>query len=101
MGVFLSLKGDFSLKGLATAEDTYSVGAGEGRGQLDVAFYIYKGREDYIVILVQELDGGAEGVGAGSQRMAIEIEDGHRDGGARVFTIAIIWFDSWLNNNVL
>ena len=101
MGIFLCLQGDFSLEGLATAEDTYSVGAREGRGQLDVAFYIYKGREYDSAILIQQLDGGAEGVGAGRQRMAIEIEDGHRDGGAGVFTIAIIWIDSWLNNNFL
>ena len=55
------LQGDFSLESLATAEDVDGVGAGETSRQLDVAFYIYKGREDNIAILIYKLDGRAEG----------------------------------------
>ena len=91
----LKLQGDFSYEGLAAAEELDGVGASEGRGQLDVAFYIYKGREYDSAILIQQLDGGAEGVGAGRQRMAVEIEDGHRDGGAGQVAISITGIKYW------
>lgn len=65
------LQGDFSLEGLAAAEDLDGIGAGEGGGELDVAFYIYKCREHDIVVLIQQLDGGADCARACRQRVTI------------------------------
>lgn len=54
------LQGDFSLESLVAADELDGVGAGEGRGQFDVAFYIYKCREYDSAVLIQQLNGGAE-----------------------------------------
>ena len=65
------LQGDFSLEGLAITEDLDGVGAGEGGGKVNVALYIYKGREHDIVIFIQQLDGGAGCARAGRQCVTI------------------------------
>lgn len=67
------LQGDFSLEGLAAAEDLDGVGAGEGGRQLDIAFNIDKCREHDIIVLIQQLDGGAECARASRQCVTIYI----------------------------
>ena len=67
------LQGDLALEDLAAAEDLDGVGAGEGGGKVDVALYIYKSREHDIIVLIQQLDGGAECARACRQCVTIYI----------------------------
>ena len=86
-GRFWCLKGDLSDEGLAATDDLDGVGAGEGRGQGDVTLYIYKGVEHDVPVLIEDVDGGAEGAGCCRQRVAVEVEDGHENGGTLVISI--------------
>ena len=79
---------DFSDECHTPARDLYSIGTCEGCGELDVALDVDVRREDDVVILIEQLHGGADGVGRGRQRVTVEIEDGEGDGG---LLIGISW----------
>ena len=81
------LKLDFADECHAPARDLYSIGTREGGGELDVALDVDVRRENYVVILIKQLHGGADRVGRGRQRVTVEVEDGEGDGGARIATI--------------
>ena len=55
---------------------------------MNVAFYIYIGREDNMVVLIKQLHGGADGVVRGRQRVAILVEDGNGDGGTWIISMS-------------
>ena len=73
----------------APARDLYSIGTREGCGELDVALNVDVRREDDVVILIEQLHGGADGVVRGRQRVAIQVEDGREDGRTRMTTL--VW----------
>ena len=83
-----TLQLDFSYEGHTSASDLYSVGTREGGGEVDIALDVDVSREDDIVILIQELHGGADCVVRGRQGVAVKIEDGRENGGAGVFAIS-------------
>ena len=95
------LQRDFSHECLAASDDFDGIGASECRGQFKITLYIYISREDYVVILIQKLDGGAERSITRSQGVAVKIEDGHEDGSARVTSIVWSGFNDsfeWYDN---
>jgi len=87
IGKIEPLQLDFSDECHTSARYLYSIGTREGCGELDVALNVDVRREKYVVILVKQLHGGADGIGRGSQRITVLIEDRNGDGGARIATI--------------
>ena len=87
MIIVLWIFADFSYEGHTSASDLYSIGTREGGGEVDISLDVDVCREDDIVILIQEFHGGADCVVRGRQGVAVKIEDGNEDGGARVITI--------------
>ena len=87
IGKIEPLQLDFSDECHTSARYLYSIGTREGCGELDVALDVDVRREDVVVILIKQLHGGADGVVRGRQRVAVEVEDGEGDGGARIATI--------------
>ena len=72
-GQKLHLEFELALEGGVIADDQDGVGATEGRGEVDVALDGDIGGEHYVVVLIQQLDGGTERVVARRQRVTVYI----------------------------